>query len=69
MYVGLVATFLIVANVTVAGGVFGLDEPMNDVRLGVVFGWKRLSSAVAFVGDVDVNWLKYLVIVFCFRFY
>ena len=37
MDVRLVSTFIIVVNVTGVGGVYGLDEPVNDVRSGVVF--------------------------------
>lgn len=65
MDVGLISPFVIVVNIVGVSGVFGLDEHVNDVRLGFVFGWKRLSSVVVVVGDVDVSWLKYCVIVFC----
>ena len=59
--VGLISLFVTVINVAGVGGVFRLDEYVIAIRLGVVFGYKRLLSALAVVGGVVVSWLKYFV--------
>ena len=65
---GLISSFVTIVNVAGVGGVFRLDESVIAIRLGVVFGCKRLLSTLAVVGGVVVNWLKYFVIMFYFLF-
>ena len=55
MDVGLISPIVTVFNVAGVGGVFGWDEPVNDVRLGIIFGWSRVSSTVEVVGDVNMS--------------